>query len=82
LEYGPILLAAVGAREDSPEASFACDSTSLMKRIKPVAGKPLHFSIEGDSNHSFIPYWEVASKQTFTCFPIVSENKNSNPPVK
>jgi len=74
LEYGPILLAAVGACADSAEASFACDSATLMKRIKPVAGKPIHFSVEGESNDSFIPYWEVASKQTFTCFPIVSGN--------
>ncbi|MEI6605595.1 MAG: beta-L-arabinofuranosidase domain-containing protein [Verrucomicrobiota bacterium] len=82
LEYGPILLAAVGAGADRPEASFACDSSSLLGRIKPVADQPLHFSIEGESNYSFIPYWEVASKQTFTCLPIITESQKPQSPNK
>lgn len=72
LEYGPVLLAAVGAGADRPEAVFACDSASLLARIKPVAGQPLHFSIEDEPNYNYIPYWEVAAKQTFTCFPVVA----------
>jgi len=70
------------AAADRAEASFACDSASLLSRIKPVAGQPLHFSIEGDSNYSFIPYWEVASKQTFTCFPIVTGKQSPQPVEK
>ena len=82
LEYGPILLAAVGADADRPEASFACDSSSLLGRIKPVADQPLHFSIEGESNYSLIPYWEVASKQTFTCLPKITESQRPQSPNK
>ena len=71
LEYGPILMAAVGANGDRPEARFAFSSADLLSRIKPKAGHPLHFAVEGESNYDYIPYWEVALDQTFTCFPVV-----------
>jgi DUF1680 family protein len=82
LQYGPVLLAAVGASADSPEARFTGDSASLLKRIKPLAGQRLHFSIEGEPNYTYIPYWEVAQKQTFTCFPIVAKKQTSSRSVK
>jgi len=82
LEYGPVLLAAVGVRTNSPQASFSCDSATLLSRIKPVAGQPLHFSVEGESAYSYIPYWEVAVDQTFTCFPIVAKEASAQPAVK
>ncbi len=79
LQYGPILLAAVGTGADSPEAHFACDSASLLNRIKPKAGQPLHFSIEGEPNYSFIPYWEVPTKHNFTCFPTFADSGDHLP---
>ncbi len=69
LQYGPILLAAVGANADSPEAHFDCDSASSLKRIQPKPGQPLHFTIASETNCSYIPYWEVPLKYNFTCFP-------------
>ncbi len=66
-------MAAVGNSTNSPEAHFACSSAGLLNRIKPKADEPLHFSIDGDPDYSYIPYWEVPQKQTFTCFPIVAE---------
>jgi hypothetical protein len=41
-----------------------------VKRLKPKANEPLHFSIDGDATHEYLPYWEVAD-QVFTCYPIV-----------
>jgi DUF1680 family protein len=73
LEYGPVLLAAVGSSTNSPQASFSSDSATLLSRIKPVSGQPLHFSIEGESSYNYIPYWEVAVNQMFTCFPLITE---------
>ena len=81
LEYGPILLAAVGAKADSPEASFDCDSASLLKRLKPKSGQPLRFAIEGEPNYSYLPYWAVTNNQTFTCFPLVAA-KADGPTVR
>ena len=75
LQYGPVLMAAVGTGADRPEARFAGDIAGLLERIKPVAGQPLHYSIEDESDYNYIPYWEVAPKQTFTCFPIVAEKQ-------
>lgn len=70
LQYGPILMAAVGAAGDRPEARFASTSTDLRKRLRPQPGQPLHFAVAGNADYQFIPYWEVAD-QTFTCFPII-----------
>ncbi len=72
VQYGPILMAAVGTGTDRPEARFALTEDDLKTRLKPQAGKPLHFSIDGNPDYEFVPYWEVAMNQTFTCFPIVS----------
>jgi hypothetical protein len=70
LEYGPILLAVVNTGKDDQEARLAVSPDSLVKRLKPVAGTPLHFTIDGDTQHVYIPYYEV-SNQVFTCYPFV-----------
>jgi DUF1680 family protein len=60
--YGPVLMALVGARDlDIPVAE-------LPGRLKPIRGKPLHFSVEGIDGVHFMPYWQI-DKETFTCFP-------------
>jgi DUF1680 family protein len=42
----------------------------LASCIQPIAGQPLHFSIQGDPNHKLLPYWEI-DQQLFTCFPVL-----------
>jgi len=79
LQYGPILLAAVGTGADSPEARFDYDSATLLARLKPQAGQPLHFSIAGEPDYSYIPYWEVPTKHNFTCFPIFAVSGDDLP---
>ena len=71
LEYGPILLAAVGPLGKEIPVEIAHDPARPRDRLRPMKDQPLHFSIEGDSGHSFQPYWQVTD-QTFTCFPVLS----------
>jgi hypothetical protein len=42
----------------------------LTAKLKPVAGKPLHFSIEGeDKSLEYLPYYEIGKGVKFTCYP-------------
>jgi hypothetical protein len=74
LEYGPILLATVGPLGQKLPVEIAHDPSAPRDWLKPKAGQPLHFAIDGDSEHSVQPYWQVAN-QTFTCFPVLSKTK-------
>jgi len=38
----------------------------------PKVDEPLHFSIEGDAQYEYLPYWEVR-QQVFTCFPVIRD---------
>jgi uncharacterized protein len=88
LQYGPILLAVVGPMgvpsrrmPGLPEGfgegirlpvEVCQDPEDFPRWLKPVDGKPLHFTIEGNPNHEVMPYWQVPLDQTFTCFPVLS----------
>lgn len=74
LEYGPILLALVGPMDEKQGATLAMKPDELVSKLKPQPGHPLHFSIDGDATHEYIPYWQVAD-QVFTCYPIVGPAK-------
>jgi hypothetical protein len=74
LEYGPILLAAVGPLGKEIPVEIAHDPARLRDWLRPEKDQPLHFTIEGDSEHSFQPYWQVAD-QTFTCFPVLESHR-------
>jgi DUF1680 family protein len=74
VEYGPVLLAAVG----SSKMEVAVDrgkagedlSESLGDHLKPVAGSPLHFTVQGNAGVRLVPYWQIADEE-FTCYPVV-----------
>ncbi|MDQ2687187.1 MAG: glycoside hydrolase family 127 protein, partial [Armatimonadota bacterium] len=68
LEYGPVLMAVVGPSGEAAHLEVAPDS--LIKRLRPVQDQPLHFTIDGDETHSYVPYWQVQD-EAFTCYPIV-----------
>jgi len=70
LEYGPILMAAVGTKDEESELSL--NPADLIKRLMPKADEPLHFSIEGDAQHEYLPYWQV-QQQVFTCLPVIRD---------
>jgi len=40
----------------------------LIKSLKTVDGKPLHFIVNGNANFEYMPYLEVQD-EPFTCFP-------------
>jgi DUF1680 family protein len=71
LEYGPVLLAIIGSADARLVVRNGRRHEDLVKQLKPKTDQPLHFTIEGDAAHEYIPYWEVAYKQSFTCYPIV-----------
>ena len=46
----------------------------LVKSLKPVPGKPLHFTAGGLNGFEYMPYFEV-QEETFSCYPF-AEIKN------
>ena len=71
VEYGPILLAALG----SPTASITVDkgheAEHLGNHLEPVDGSPLHFTVRGNAGQKLMPYWQI-SEEEFTCYPEVT----------
>ena len=67
LEYGPILMAAVGVKAKK-EIEIKADAQTLTDKLRPVEGKPLHFAVEGDEEIEYWPYFEVKD-ESFSCFP-------------
>jgi hypothetical protein len=70
IEYGPILLAAVGPLGKDIPVEISQDPARPHRWLKPKKHHPLNFAIKGDPAHSLEPYWLVAD-QTFTCFPVI-----------
>jgi DUF1680 family protein len=71
LEYGPLLMAAVGAAEFEVILASATQPNEIVPRLRAVEGEPLHFSVDfGSTDVKFIPYYEVTD-QLFSCFPII-----------
>ncbi len=68
LEYGPILMAYASMKGEAENIMLPVSSAELIKSLNPVAGKPLHFTINGNSNFEYMPYLEVQN-ESFTCFP-------------
>jgi hypothetical protein len=62
MEYGPLLMALVGAED------LAVPVDKLSSFLSPIAGNPLHFNVDGFSKCKYIPYWQI-EKEEFTCFP-------------
>lgn len=71
LEYGPILLAIAGTDEARLRTSGTSAET-LTSQLKTIPGQPLHFAIDGDSDHRYMPYYAI-KEETFTCFPVVEK---------
>jgi DUF1680 family protein len=69
IEYGPILLAAVGSV--NADLGAASDAEGVAGLLEPIEGEPLHFRARSGSGVKFIPYMEIAQEQ-FTCFPTVT----------
>ena len=70
LEYGPVLMALVGGTDGGEAARLAFRSDELVSRLRPIAGRPLHFAIEGAATQEYMPYWQV-DEQAFNCYPVI-----------
>jgi len=70
LEYGPILMAAVGPMDEGQGIRFPFPAAELTHKLHPVPGQLLHFAIDGMPEHRYIPYWQVR-EEVFTCYPTV-----------
>ena len=68
VEYGPILMAMVGVKGKKFDIGVKATTENIRNMLKPVAGKPLHFTIEGNTEFEYWPYFEV-QEEPFSCFP-------------
>jgi DUF1680 family protein len=74
LEYGPLLMAYVNLKDQNEKIVLPMAEEKLVKSLKPVAGKPLHFTVGENSSFEYMPYFEVQD-ETFSCYPL-STQKN------
>jgi len=40
--------------------------------LKAVAGRPLNFTIDGNPDDRYVPYYAI-KEETFTCFPVIEK---------
>jgi DUF1680 family protein len=70
VEYGPILLAAIGSSKVDLAIDKGQHPDDLANHLEPVAGSPLHFTVRGNPDQRFMPYWQIAEEE-FTCYPSI-----------
>jgi DUF1680 family protein len=68
LEYGPLLMAYVSMKGEKEKFSLPVSPDKLLKNLKPVPGKSLHYSVGNITEFEFMPYFEVQD-EVFSCFP-------------
>lgn len=68
LEFGPLLMAYVSLKGEKEKLSLPVSTDKLLKSLKPVPGKSLHYTVGNTPDIVFMPYFEVQD-ETFTCFP-------------
>jgi hypothetical protein len=75
LEYGPLLMAVTGESIQKGEIGIPLSKTELTGKLNPVAGSPLHFTVDDGTGRKleYIPYYEVkgALLYAFTCYPVL-----------
>jgi len=70
IEYGPILLAAVGKQLP---INIKHDPKQLKEWLIRKSGQTLDFTLKGDDNILLIPYFRINDAQTFTTFPVIGQ---------
>jgi uncharacterized protein len=70
LEYGPILMAATGPLDENAVATIDNDPANIKKWLKSKSEQPLCFTIDGDKDHEYMPYWLIDT-QTFCIYPVI-----------
>jgi hypothetical protein len=70
IEYGPLLLGLVGPLNFMGRfIRIQEDPTCPENWLRPVPGKPGHFTLKGMPGYEYLPYHEIQD-QTFTCYPV------------
>lgn len=70
LEYGPVLLALVGSACAVLRVRGASGHAGILRQLKPDPERPLQFTIDGQPEYRYVPYWQVVS-EPFTCYPAI-----------
>ena len=73
IEYGPILLAAVGSASVNLAVGKGQGAESLAEYLEPVLGSSLHFYVRGNPGQRLMPYWQITSEE-FTCYPTIKSS--------
>jgi DUF1680 family protein len=69
LEYGPLLMAYVSMEEQKDNIMLPVSPARLVKSLRPVTGKPLHFTVNEKTDFEYMPYFEV-QEENFSCYPL------------
>ncbi|MGH2642642.1 MAG: beta-L-arabinofuranosidase domain-containing protein [Chitinophagaceae bacterium] len=72
LEYGPLLMAVIGNVDDKGNTKISLSPDEVISRLVPEQGKPLHFRINGENTHEYIPYFMVKSGEYLSCYPAIA----------
>ena len=82
LEYGPLLMGVTGTPNFQERINtfflprvrgtikIDKEPESAESWLMPIPGKPLHFSVAGQSGHEYMPYLEIQD-EPFTCYPVM-----------
>jgi DUF1680 family protein len=74
LEYGPLLMAYVSMDNRKENIMLPVSPARLIKSLKPVTGKPMHFTVNDGKDFEYMPYFEVQD-ETFSCYPLAGLKK-------
>jgi DUF1680 family protein len=72
VEYGPLLMAAVKSTDPQNEIMIHAKAEKLIENLKSVSGEPLCFTINGNEDIQYKPYFEIGD-EPFTSYPAISD---------
>ena len=71
IEYGPVLMAVVGAGVVELALEKGSDPESLGHHLDSIAGAPLHYTLRENPARILMPYFQILD-ESFTCYPVIS----------
>ena len=71
IEYGPVLLAALGEGLIDLALQKGSDPESFGRHHDSIAGAPLNFTLRENPTRKIVPYFQVGDEY-FTCYPVIS----------
>ena len=71
IEYGPVLMAALGEGVIDLALAKGSDAESLGRHLESIAGAPLHYTLRENPTRKIVPYFQIAD-EFFTCYPVIS----------